>query len=105
MNDPDFKKIFIAHKVDISDNGFSKRVNRQLPERKNMLPQLVMVAFIMIGFAFVFALKGFTPLIDQIGNLITSISHMQVPSPASIAAYFGVLALLGFIGYSVTQAD
>jgi hypothetical protein len=30
---------------------------------------------------------------------------MQIPPLSSIAAYFAVLALFGFIGYSVTQAD
>ena len=106
MNEQDFKKLFIAHKADIPDNSFSKRVTEQLPERKNnILSQMVMVIFIMVGFALVFILHGFTPLIDQINNLIISIGHMQIPTPASIAAYLGVLALLGLIGYSVTQAD
>ena len=43
MNDQDFKKIFVAHKVDVPDNGFSKRVTQQLPERKNILPQMIIV--------------------------------------------------------------
>ena len=105
MNDQDFKKIFATHKVDVPDNGFSKRVNAQLPERKSILPQIVMAVFIMIGLTLVFVLQGFSPLLDSINNLIASISHKQIPSPYSIAAYFGILALLGLIAYSITNAD
>ena len=105
MSDQDFKKIFVAHKVDVSDNGFSKRVIRQLPERKNILPQMVMAVFIMIGLALTFALQGVTPVLDQINNLVISISHQQMPSPASVTAYLGVLALLGIISYSVMRTD
>ncbi|MDR0232051.1 MAG: DUF5056 domain-containing protein [Dysgonamonadaceae bacterium] len=105
MNDQDFKKIFEAHKVDIPDNGFSKRVINQLPERKNILPQIVMVTFIMVGLVLVFVLQGFTPMLEQLYNLAISISRMQMPSPVSITVYLGVLALLGIIGYSIMQAD
>jgi ABC-type uncharacterized transport system permease subunit len=103
MNDKDFKKIFTDYKTDVPDNGFSKRVVRQLPERKNVLPQIIMLLFIVIGLALVFVLQGFTPILEQINDLIFSISHQKVPSLASIAAYFCVLTLLSFIGYSVVQ--
>ena len=59
----------------------------------------------MIGLALVFVLQGFNPVLNQINNLVISISHMQMPSPVSVTAYLGVLALLGLIGYSVTQVD
>ena len=105
MNDQDFKKIFSAHRVDIPDDGFSERVIRQLPERKSLLPQTVMVVFVMIGLALTFAIQGVTPMLEQINSLITSISHLQIPSPGSIITYIGALALTGIIGYSVAQAD
>ena len=105
MNDKDFKKIMTDHKADIPDNGFSQRVIQQLPERKSVLPQIIMVLFILIGLAFVFVLQGFTPILEQIDSLIASISHQEIPSLTSIVAYFGVLVLLSFISYSVVQAD
>ena len=105
MNDKDFKKIFTDHKEDIPDNGFSQRVIRQLPERKNVLPQLIMVLFILIGLALVFVLQGFTVLSEQINNLIIAISHQEIPSLTSVVAYLSILTLLGFIGYSVVQVN
>ena len=105
MNDQDFKKIFSTHKFDIPDDGFSERVIRQLPERKSMLPQMVMAVFVMMGLAFTFAIQGVAPLIEQVDNLITSISHLQAPSLHSVITYFGLLFLMGIIGYSVARAD
>ena len=105
MNDQDLKKIFITHRVDVPDDGFSERVIRRLPERRSILPQMVMVAFVMTGLALTVAIQGVTPLLEQIDSLITSISHLQIPSPGSIITYIGALALTGIIGYSVAQAD
>ena len=105
MNEQDFKKLFINHRVDVPDEGFSERVIRQLPERKSMLPQMVMVVFTMLGFALTVAIQGITPLIEQMNSLVTSVSHLQIPSPMSIITYISALALTGIIGFSVAQAD
>ena len=105
MNEQEIRKIFVAHRVDIPDDGFSGRVIRHLPERKSMLPQIVMTVFIMIGLALTFAIQGVAPLIEQIGSLITSVSALQPPSPISVIAYFGALGLVGIIGFAVAQAD
>ena len=105
MNDKDFKKIFKAHKFDVSDDGFSKRIVREFPERKSMLPQIVMATFVTIGFVFTFSIQGISPLLEQIISLVTSISQFQIPSPSSIVAYTVVLALTGMIGFAMVQAD
>jgi hypothetical protein len=105
MNDQDFKKIFSAHRVDIPDEGFSERIIRQLPERKSILPQIVVVVFTIAGLTITFAIQGVTPLIEQFNSLITSVSRMQIPSPVSIITYISALALTGIIGFSVAHAD
>jgi len=103
MNDKDFKKIFTAQKVDIPDEGFSTHVIRQLPERKNRLPQMAMILFMLFGFAFMFVIQGITPLFEQIVNLTTAINELQAPSPGAIITYLSLLAATGVIGYSVVQ--
>ena len=105
MFDSDFKKIFAAHRVDVPDEGFSGRFMRQLPERKSMLPQMVMVFFVMLGLALTFAVHGVTPLLEQINSLIVSISSLQAPSPIAVFTYLGTLSLIGIISYSIAQAD
>ena len=105
MNDKDFKKLFTAHRVDIPDEGFSKRVIEQLPERRSILPQLVMVVFIIIGLALTIIIQGVVPLLEQIHSLITSISLLQTPSPIAVFTYLSILGLIGIIGFSVAQVD
>jgi len=101
----DLKKIFTAHRADVPNEGFSERVMRQLPERKSVLPQMIMVVFIMIGLGLTFLIQGVTPLLEQINSLITSISLLQAPSPIAVITYLSTLGLTGIIGYSVIQAD
>ena len=104
MDDKDVKKIFTAHKVNIADEGFSRRVVEQLPGHKNiLLPQLVMISFIIAGFIILFAIQSFVPLLKQIDNMLTSVNHLQIPSFVSIIAYLSMLILWGIIGYSVVQ--
>jgi len=99
------KKIFVAHKIDVPDEGFSERVMRQLPQRKSILPQMVMVVFVVIGLGLTFFILGVTPVLEQINSLITSISNLQAPSPIAVFTYMSILGLTGIIGYSVAQAD
>jgi len=105
MNDQDLKKIFVAHKVDISDDGFSERIIRQLPERRSILPQMVMVVFIMIGLVIIFVVQGVAPILEQINSLVSSICQLQAPSPIAVLTYLGILGSTGIIGYSIAQAD
>jgi len=103
MNEQELKKIFAAHKTDISDDGFSERVVRRLPERANILPQIIMTFFITVGLVITFAVQGIAPLLTQINSLITSISNLQLPSPISVFAYITVLILIGTVGFAAVQ--
>ena len=104
MNEQDFSKIFKAHKKSFSDNDFSEQVIKRLPKRKSMLPQTVMIAFVLLGMIFVFVLQVYVPVMEQLNSLITSVSQLQMPSASAIFTYFVVLGLIGLIGFSVAQA-
>ena len=99
------KDLFESHKFDIPDDGFSERIIRRLPERNNMLPQIVMMVFIITGLAITFSLQGVSPLLAQINCLIISIGQLQAPSLTSVIAYLSVLVMIGTIGFSVAHAD
>jgi hypothetical protein len=105
INDTELKKIFEAHKVVIQDDGFSERIINQLSVRKSILPQIVMITFILIGMALIFVIQDFTPVLEQIENLVSSIIHTQIPSLTSIFTYISALAMIGFIGFSASQVD
>ena len=106
MNEKDLKKLFTTHKVDIPDDGFSERVIRRLPERRSILPQIIMSGFILIGLILTFMVPGFSTLVfEQINSLITAIIHSQMPSAMAVTTYLVVLALMGTIGFSVVKVD
>ena len=105
MNDQDFKEIFTKNKIDVSDKGFSERVIRRLPERKSLLPKIVMLFSITIGLIFTFSITGITPLIEQINDLIKSVGNLQIPSPSSVFTYLFLLATIGIICFSLVHTD
>ena len=91
--------------VDIPDEGFTERIIRQLPERKSIIPQVIVIFFSTLGLAITLAIHGITPLLEQLNSLFTSISLLQAPSPVSVITYLGVMFSTGIIGYAVYQAD
>ena len=105
MNEQDFSKIFEAQKREFPDEGFSERVFRNLPERKSLLPQIVMAAFVMLGLSLLLATRVFDIVLEQVGSLFDSIVQMQVPSASAVIIYLGLLGMVGLIAYSIMQAD
>jgi len=105
MNEKDLKEIFKAHRIDIRDEGFSERIIRKLPERRNVLPHIIMVAFIIIGLSFCFIIQGITPIIEQVNSLITSINNLQAPSPSSVITYIVLLGTIGLISYPLVKTE
>ena len=105
INEQDFSKTFTANKLEFSDEGFSKRVVSHLPQRKSILPQIVMVAFVALGLVLMFALQAFSLILEQISSLVASISQLQIPSINAIITYLGVLGSIGLIGYAVVHSD
>jgi len=105
MNEKDFQNIFLKNKIEISDNGFSERIIRQLSERKSILPQIMMTVLIIIAIVFIFITQDITFLIEQIIGLVISISQLKAPSTSSVIAYFGFLSIIGIIGYTLVQTD
>ena len=95
----------MTHKFEFPNEGFSERVIRCLPERKSMLPQMIMAVFVIIGLILIFAIQGFTPILEQTSSLVIAISQLQIPTASSIMVYFGTLSMIGIIAYSVTHAD
>jgi len=101
MNDKDLHKFFIENKVDVQDEGFSERIFRQLPERRNILPHIIMVVFIVIGLIITFSIQGANTIIDQINNLISSVNH----SPGLFITSVVLLGIVAIIGYSLMQVE
>ena len=105
INEQELKKFFAENRSEISDTGFSKRVQQHLPPRKSALPQIVMLACIVTGFSLTIAIVGFSTIQAQLLSLIDAVAHSQIPSIESIMTYLGVLATLSFIGFAAADMD
>ena len=96
--------LFAAHKNEISDSGFSRRVAAALPDRAYSLRSLplraiAVAAGAMVTLAVVF-LFGSHLVIAVVSDLIFAACTLSVPSPTSLAIYGGLLALLSTVGYT-----
>jgi hypothetical protein len=99
-SEQDLKRIFEAKRLDIPDNGFSQQVRRNLPERKGIFLQIIAPLSAITGFAIVVAIFGAMSIYDQMLDLITAVSHLQMPATMSLFTYLGGMATLGFIVFA-----
>jgi hypothetical protein len=105
MNEQNLKEIFSTHKVDMPNDGFSRRIITHLPERKSILPQVVMISFIVVGMILTFAVQGIDSVLNNINSLVFLISRMQIPSAISVITILGILSLTGLIAHSILQVE
>jgi hypothetical protein len=105
MNNQECKQLFEAHRSDLPDDGFTRKVVNRLPQRKSLLPQAVMLLCVFIGFALTFAIQGVTPIIEHLYALILAVSQLQIPPVASIATWLSGVAMLGLTGFAVATAE
>lgn len=100
--DDGLARLFLAHKTDIPDNGFSQRVMETLPDRSFSSPlRHVLVALGAIAMLawLLFIDNGF--IIGAIADLIVAVCTLSVPSPMSMITYIGLVLLLGTVGFTV----
>ena len=102
-SEQDLKRIFKAKRLDIPDNGFSQQVRRNLPERKGTLLQIIVPLSAIAGFAIVVAIFGVMPIYNQMLDLTTAISRLQMPSAMSLFTYLGGMAVLASIAFTAAE--
>jgi len=105
MTDEDIKRIFVAHRAEFVDAGFTEGVKNRMPQRPNYIPQIVMFACSIIGLVIVVWIQGFEPLMHNMSDLFVSLSRMQMPSFASMATFLGMLASVCIVGFSVESVE
>jgi hypothetical protein len=99
-SEQDLKRIFEAKRLDIPDNGFSQQVRRNLPERKGIFLQIIAPLSAIAGFAIVVAIFGTMSIYNQMLDLITAVSRLQMPTMTSLFAYLSGMVMLGFIAFA-----
>jgi hypothetical protein len=102
-------QFFESNRIEIDDDGFSKRVMSQLPSRSVRLNRIWTAACWIIGIAVFFLCNGWKQLgvliSNAYGNLVGAMSSMQLitVSPAIIWLSLMILASLAF--YEVVRSE
>ncbi len=105
LNDKELYQAFKSNKSEIRDDGFTKRVMKELPEQNNILPRIIVLLSIVLGTIITVIVLGSIPFFDQVGSMVTSISQLQVPSSSSVTTYITGIVLLSSIGFAMSQPD
>ena len=105
-HDDDLKALFQRHKQEITDDGFSKKVNELLPaERQPLWHIAVLFFFVSAAFIVLFALQLLPSLNMITENLQQGIeTFTQILLQILTDKYFYIIALLflvSFAGYKV----
>ncbi len=92
------RSFFEENKKEIADRGFSRRVMRSLPRRKNRIFKALTIAIGIAAFGLFIAYDGLLGLIYIIRDLFIAIAQNSnlYTDPKSIIIAVVVLAVLGF---------
>jgi hypothetical protein len=99
-NDKELYDFFKSNKADFQDDGFSKRVMKQLPKRYSILPQMIILFCAFLVTVSVIALQG-APLIEQLNEMAASLNNLQPPSNFVMAIYVFELILFAIAGFAI----
>lgn len=72
------KSFMLANKLELEDNGFSRRVIRHLPQRAKWLSDMLSVVCAIICCALFYIFNGFEVLFQAISDIITSQAYYLV---------------------------
>lgn len=92
-------RFFDERKIEIADNGFSKRVCRQLPRRRRRLSRLWTVLCSVLGLGLFYYIDGLKILKNSLLNIFGDLEgYATLVSVGTLSPMLIVLALLT-IGY------
>ena len=100
---------FEENRVELPDDGFSKRVMKQLPTRSVRLNRIWTAACWLVGIVAFFLCNGWKQLVvlagNAYGNLVGALSSMEIftVSPAIIWVSLMILSSLAF--YEVVRSE
>lgn len=91
-------RFFEEHKVEIEDNGFSRRVMNQLPDGARRASRIWTFVCTVAGIAMFFLLDCFDSLRMVLGNILGDVvgffSSVQLPGLTPITLYLAVLTIM-----------
>ncbi|MFZ4455689.1 MAG: DUF5056 domain-containing protein [Bacteroidales bacterium] len=99
ISDKEIKHFFEAAKQPVADNGFSKRVMKQIPKKSRDLKPFIVWGFGVAGFIIALFSGALLKLIGSIAIFGRELSHAKLPELSPSAVYLFVL--ISMIGFTV----
>ena len=101
MSDEELVAMFFAeNRQEVEDNGFSRRVMKQLPNKSIRLGRIWMVFCTIVGIAFFFLADGLGQLKMLFGNLLGNLEGFLISADFSI--FSSPIILLGVVSLLMT---
>jgi hypothetical protein len=104
-NDKELRRFFETGKTEIPDNGFSKKVIKRLPEKVNVLPQLIIMCFTLMGFGAVVAIQGFSLFLENIESMIMAMNSTETFPFLTLMTYFVNMLIMASVSYTLYQSN
>lgn len=88
------KSFMLAHKQELADNGFSRRVMRNLPQRAKWLSDILSITCATLCCILFYVFNGFEILYQIIGEIIASQSYYLISDINFQSLIIATIALL-----------
>ena len=103
ISDEELLAMFFAeNRQEVEDNGFSRRVMKQLPDRTIRLGRIWMVFCTIVGIAFFFLADGLGQLKMLFGNLLGNLEGFLIS--ADFSMFTSPVVLLGVVSLLMSFA-
>lgn len=99
------RKFFSDNRIEVCDDGFSKRVMRRLPNRTRCISRIWTAVCCVAGLLIFLTNKGFSVLVSCFDSIFTDIlaRHEQINNPHLLLPVAMVLILLWGVGFAVRE--
>lgn len=106
LSEKQIKDILKSNKKEIPDNGFSKKVNAMLPERRSsMIPQLIIMASLLLGALVVICLQDTGIFYEYANDIAVSTTNMQMPSFITLMHFAVCILSTAVTGLAIYRSD
>lgn len=101
----ELREVFGKGRKEFADEGFTRRVMRQLPQRRSLLPQVIVAVCAVVGIGLTILILGFEPLAGAAQAMAAPLAGMQMPSLVLWLGCLAVAAASTLVGLAICRAD
>lgn len=99
------RKFFEENKIDVPDDGFSRRVMRRLPDRERRLSRVWTAVCAVLGVLLVVKNDWLGVVWAQVQGLFDKASELPLMSGSHVVMFLSVLIVISLWGYKAISED